>query len=75
MNLILYPKTAMLLSINIKSKNENESKSLNGEIHLYINKSSKVILINQIKTLITELDYYFNLLLIIIQKIENQHKI
>ena len=51
MNLILYPKTAMLLSINIKSKNENESKTLNGEIHLYINKSSKIILINQIRIL------------------------
>ena len=50
-NLILHPKTAMLLSININSKNQNKSKILNGEIHLYINKSSKVILVNQIRIL------------------------
>ena len=50
-NLILYPKTAMLLSININSKNQNKSKILNGEIHLYLNKSAKVILANQIRIL------------------------
>ena len=50
-NLIVYPKTAMLLSINIKSKNENESNTLNGEIYLYFNYTSKVILINQIRIL------------------------
>ena len=53
MNLILYPKTAMLLSIEIKSKNEkeNESKTINAEMHLYINESSEIILINQIRIL------------------------
>ena len=50
-NLILHPKTAMLLSININSKNQNKSKILNGEIHLYINKSAKVILVNQVRIL------------------------
>ena len=51
LDLILYPKTAMLLSINIKSDNKNESKTLNGEIHLYINKTSEIILVNQIRIL------------------------
>ena len=55
MNLIVYPKTAMLLSINIKSKNENESNILNGEIYLYINSTSKVILINQVRIFIGDL--------------------
>ena len=51
-NLIVHPKTAMLLSINIESKNENESKTINGEIHLYVNGTSEIILINQIRILI-----------------------
>ena len=50
-NIVLHPKTALLLSININSKNQNKSKILNGEIHLYINKSTKVILVNQIRIL------------------------
>ena len=51
MNLILYPKTAMFLSINIKSENKNESKTLNNEIHFYINKTKEIILVNQIRIL------------------------
>ena len=47
-NLILYPKAAMLLSININTKNENKNKLINGEVHLYINKSAKFILANNI---------------------------
>ena len=52
MNLILYPKTAMLLSINIKSKIVNETKTINGEIYFYVNGSSEFILMNQIRILI-----------------------
>ena len=53
MNLIIYPKTAMLLSMNIKvKKNIDNDDTINGKIYLYINKTLEVIITNHVKILL-----------------------
>ena len=51
-NLILYPKTALLLSINIKSENKKNKALLDGDIFLSFNNNSGITISNKVNILI-----------------------